>query len=115
MATFDQRNQTVTYQYNGEMINFNGVVNKAEFAQQIDNVFSELSRAVSLNAIDAASANGALEAINTASANAKSPSPEKGKIIGYLQKAGELVKGAAALGGLYLALVKAAEVAQKVF
>ncbi|WP_027518481.1 hypothetical protein [Bradyrhizobium sp. WSM1417] len=115
MATFDQRGQTVTYQYNGETINFYGVANRAEFAQQIDNASSELARALSLNAIDAASANDALEAINAASANARSQAPEKGRIVGYLEKAGDLVKGAAALGGLYLALTKAAEVAQKLF
>src|ERR1700753_600291 len=98
MASFDQRGQTVTYQYNGENINFNGVANTAEFAQQIDNISAELARAQSLNAIDPASAKAAMDAVGTASVSAKSKSPEKGKIISYLEKAGEMLKGAAALG-----------------
>src|SRR5690242_6462137 len=48
MATFDQREQTVTYQYNAENINFGNVSHRIDFAQQVDGLTSELKRAEAL-------------------------------------------------------------------
>ena len=115
MATFDQKQQTVTYQYNADIINFGNVSNRADFARQVDNLSSEISRAQDLKAIDPKVAAQAVNAVNEASANAKSSEPDKSKIVSLLETAGNLVKGATALGGLYMGITKAIEVAHKLF
>jgi hypothetical protein len=115
MAKFDQRHQTVTYQYNADAINFNNVSNRTEFAQQIDNMRAEISRASNSNAIDQTHAEKAQNALKEASVEAQKPNPDKSKLTSMLETAGNLVKGVTALGGLYMAVTKAIEVAQHLF
>jgi hypothetical protein len=114
MATFYQQGQVVTYQFNGDKFNFGGVTNQIDLARETAKLSAELSRAKELNAIDPAIASQAIDAVNQASAILESPAPEKNKIVALLETAGNLVKGAAALGGLYLAVEKAIEIAHAI-
>jgi hypothetical protein len=115
MAQFDQRHQTVIYQYNADAVNFNAVSNRTEFVQQIDNMTAEISRASTSNAIDKTHAEKAQKALREASAEAQKPYPDRSKLTSALETAGNLVKGATALGGLYMAVTKAIEVAHLLF
>src|SRR5689334_2352974 len=100
MAKFDQRNQTATYQYNADVINFNKVTNRTEFAQQIESLSAEIARASSLNAIEKSDAIRVQEALLHASAEAQKQEPDKSKITSLLETAGNVVKGVTALGTL---------------
>jgi hypothetical protein len=115
MAKFDQRGQTVTYQYNADVINLTNVANRADFARQIENMASEVARATNLNAIDAIQGQEAQNALTEAASEAQKTHPNKITIASALETAGSIVKGATALGGLYMATVKALEVAHRLF
>ena len=57
MATFDQRNQQVTYQYNAAgNINFETVQNRTELAVELEKLRSELSLAVQRGVLEEAAA-----------------------------------------------------------
>jgi hypothetical protein len=115
MAKFDQRDQKVTYQYNADVINLNSVSNRVDFAREIENISSEIGRASTLNAIDPLQAKQAQEALKLAAEEAQKPEPNKGRIASLLETAGNVVKGATALGGLYLGINKAIELAHQLF
>ena len=115
MANFDMRDQKVQYQYNADIINLNNVSNRTEFVREMENISSEIARASTLDAIDATGAKQVQESIREASVEAQKPEPNKTKITSLLETAGGLVKGATALGGLYMAITKALELAHRLF
>jgi signal transduction histidine kinase len=115
MAKFDQRQQTVTYQYNADAINFGAVTNRTEFAKQIDNMRAEIAQAGKAQAFDEEDAKKAQDVLSEVSAEIEKQQPDGSKVSSMLETAGNLVKGASALGGLYLAITKAIEVAHHLF
>jgi hypothetical protein len=115
MANFDQRSQTVAYQYNADVINLSNVSNQTEFSRQIDNISAELARASSLDAIAPTQAKQAQDSLREVSLEAQKPKPSKNRITSLLETAGKVVKDVTALGALYQALAKAVELAQKLF
>jgi hypothetical protein len=115
LAKFDQRDQKVTYQYNADVINLGNVSNRMEFAREVENISSEVARASSLDAIDATRAKQAQDALKEASAEAQKLEPNKSRITSLLGTAGNVVKDATALGGLYLGITKAIELAHQLF
>jgi hypothetical protein len=115
MAKFDQRDQKVTYQYNADVINLGNLSNRMEFAREVENISSEVARASSLDAIDTTRAKQAQDALKEASAEAQKLEPNKSRITSLLDTAGNVVKDATALGGLYLGITKAKELAHQLF
>ena len=116
MTIFDQRGQHVTYQYNAAGdINFGAVQNKVEVIGQLENLQTELKRAIDAGVFDEDVATDAEYQLKKAVQQAKKPEPDKKTIGDYLNGAKTLIEGVTATGGLVSALVKAAEVVQKIF
>lgn len=116
MSVFDQRGQHVTYQYNAAgNINLHSVSNRAEFAEELSKLETEVGRAKETNAMSEEMAADVEHQLRKARIEAKKPDADKPTVLEYLRKAKTLIEGVVAAGGLVTAISKAAEVAQKVF
>jgi hypothetical protein len=116
VSTFDQRGQQVTYQYNAVgNINIAAVRDKAELADELEKFVGEIERARETKAIDQEVAVEAEYHVLQASKEAKMKEPSKASILEHMGKAKALLEDVAAAAGLVTALVKAAEVASKIF
>ena len=119
MTIFDQRHQTVTYQYNiaGD-IDLDAVQSKAELIEQLEKLQAELAKATQQGAFDEQGIE-ARSQIEKAVMQAKKPEPDKNKILGYLNQAKDVIVGVAAtvgsVTGLAMSVEKAIEVAQRLF
>lgn len=111
MATFNQQQQTVTYQYNADTINFGRVQSKADLIAELDKLQAELARIRAGNVLDEQKMASAEDSVSSAVAEAKKPAPDKGRVTSYLETASKVFSGVAALGGLALAVQKAVELA----
>lgn len=116
MAVFDQQGQSVNYQYNavGD-INFGAVQNRLELVDELIKLKSEFDRAVQYQVIDEEVAIEADSKLKLALAEAKKPEPNKQTLMERINSAKTLIEGVAAAGGLVTALVKAAELVQRLF
>lgn len=115
-TTFDQRGQTVTYQYNAAGdINFGAVQNRMDLVGELEKLRSELTKAVDAEAIDGEIVSDARYQIEKAVIQAKKPEPDKKTIIDRLNDAKALLQGVTAAAGMVEALMKATELAQKLF
>lgn len=112
---FDQRNQTVTIQYN--IIN-----NDLDSAQSKDDVLRQLSQLPTL--VTQAAENGEIDklkaldvknSVEKAVVTAEMPEAAKTGIIEYINSAKELLEGVASAGGLVTAFTKAVEAVRKFF
>jgi hypothetical protein len=99
MATFDQRGQTVQYQYNADTINFGAVQTPDDFRQQLRNLQAELKRAIEARAIPDEKAVDAEAQVKKAIIQAEKPAPDKKTLIQHLTSAKELVSGVTGLAG----------------
>lgn len=116
MTIFDQRGQHVTYQYNAAGdINFGAVQNKMEVIGQLENLQTELKRAIEAGVFDEEVATDAEYQLKKAVQQAKKHEPDKKGVLDRLKGVKTLIEGVTATGGLVSALVKAAEVVQKFF
>lgn len=116
MPVFDQRGQHVTYQYNAAGdINLAGVQNRADLTQQLERLYAELKRAAEAGTLDDTLATEAKYHLHKATVESKQASPDKKSLMDHLGSAGEVIKTVAGLGGLFNAIVKAAEMAGKYF
>ena len=116
MTTFDQRGQHVKYQYNAAGdINFGAVQNKMEVIGQLENLRTELKRAIDAGVFAEDAATDAEYQLKKAVQQAKKPEPDKKSTLDYLKGARTLIKGVAATEGLVSALVKAVEAVDKFF
>lgn len=120
MTVFDQRGQHVKYQYNiAGAIDLEGVGSRAELIEQLEKLQAELARATEQGALDEDVGIDAEAEVKKAVAQAQKPEPDKGKLLGYLNRARETVTEVAttvtATTGLVVALQKAIELAQKLF
>jgi len=116
MATFDQRQQSVSYQYNAAgNINFGQVENQAQLVAQLAELKAELSRAKEAGAASEEQVTEAQQHIDKAVAEAKKPQPDKRTVTGFLEGAAKVLSGVAALGSLVAAIRKAIEAAGVLF
>ncbi len=100
MAVFDQRNQTVTYQYNAAgNIDIGAIQNKLELTNELRKLQGELTTAIEHKALDNDSAIDAEYQLKKAVSQAEKIAPEKPVLIKHLSKAKELVSGVSGLAG----------------
>ena len=116
MATFAQRNQRVSYQYNAAGdINIGAARNREELAGELKKLRTELDRAAAEGAVERDAATEAGDQLDKAVRQAEKPAPNKNVLVGYLTTAQELVKQAAAATGLVAGLVQAIEKVRVLF
>jgi len=104
MATFNQQNQTVQTQYNAETINFNQAQTSDEFFTKLEQLQSELDKAIQAQAITGENAIDAQMHIKKAILQAKESTPNKKTLIEHLTSAKDLVTN---VGGLVTAITGA--------
>ena len=116
MATFDQRGQRVTYQYNaaGDM-NFSAVQNRMDLVGELGKLQGEMTKAMQAGMFDEGMATDAEYQLTKAVQEAKKPAPDKQTLLGHLGSAKTVGDGVAAAGGLVTALTKAVELVQQFF
>jgi hypothetical protein len=120
MATFDQRGQRVTYQYNAAGdINFGAVRNRADAVRELEKLKTEVTKAAEAQVIDAEVATDVEYRLTKAVQQAQKPDPDKPTLLTHLNEAKELVETAAgnvtAVSGLVTALAQAAATVQALF
>jgi hypothetical protein len=120
MAIFDQRGQTVQYQYNAAgNVNFSSVQNRDELVTQLNNLLVELTKAAGQKAIGEEEAVQAKCELELAIVQAKKPEAKPGPILQYLEKARGIVESvagtSAAVGGLISAIKEAAGTVARIF
>lgn len=116
VSVFDQRGQQVVYQYNAAgNINIEAVQNKNDLVEELDKLRLEVERAKEAETIDQDVAVEAEYHILQASKEAGKENPDKGSFSKHIGKAKALLGDAAAAAGLVTALLKAVEVADKIF
>ncbi len=93
MATFHQEGQTVQNQYNAETINFGGVKSAEDFTLKLQELQTELEKAIDAKAITRDDSIDAEYLVKKAIAQVESPAPDKSTLIEHLTKAKELVTG----------------------
>ncbi len=110
MTIFDQRGQTVTYQYN-----FGAVDDVAGLLGELRKLQGGLQQAVEAQAVTGEPAVEARYNLDKAVLEAEKPAPDKKKIGDYLTTARTAIEGVAAASGLVVAITKAAELVEKLF
>lgn len=112
---FDQRNQTVTIQYN--IIN-NGLDNaqsKEDVLQQLEQLPKLISQSVEKGELNEEKALDVKYNVEKAVMTAKKPENNKAGVIDYINRAKGLIKGLTSVGDLFTAFTKAIEAVQKFF
>ena len=115
MVVFDQRCQSVTYQYNAAGdINFGAVQNRLELVAELEKLKAEFDRAVQQKAFDDERAIEAESTLKLAIVEAKKSKPNRQTLL-EINGAKDLMEGATAAGGMVTALIKAADLVWKLF
>jgi hypothetical protein len=116
MATFDQRGQHVTYQYNAAGdINIGAVQSRPDLVGELEKLRGEVDRAASAGAIDKEIATDAKYQIDKATQQAEKPAPDKDAVVDHLTAAKDLVTQVGAAAGLVTGLVQAIEKVRVLF
>jgi hypothetical protein len=116
MTVFDQRGQTVKYQYNiAGNVDLSTVNNSPEFLEQLTKLQAEMKEAIEKQAIEGEEATDAKYHLDKAVHEAEKPDPDKKKLKDHLLDAKMAIEGIAAVGGLIAALTKAVELVEKLF
>lgn len=116
MTVFDQRNQTVKYQYNAAgNINLSGVKDASEFIEELEKLKSEVSLAASSQTIDAEIVTDTQYQIQKVVDQAQKPDPNKSLMIDHLSKVKDLLKNIVEVGGIVAGISKAIELVQTLF
>ena len=106
----------MNYQYNAAGdINFGAVQNRLELVSELEKLKVEFDRAVEYQVLDEEVAIEADSKLKLALAEVKKQEPNKKTLMERINSAKTLIEGVAATGGLVAALVKAAELVQKLF
>lgn len=115
MATFDQRNQKVTNQYNAAgNINFGSVTSKDELVVELEKLKSELDNALESGEIEPEIGIDAKAKVEKAMVVAGKENPDKQKILDNIAGAKMLIEGLASAAGLVNIFVQASEVVRKI-
>ena len=91
MATFNQQDQTVTYQYNADTINFGETKSADEFFQKLKQLQADLGSAIEAKAITGENAIDASSHVQKALLQAEQTAPDKKTLLDHLKSAKELV------------------------
>ncbi|MFN8466302.1 MAG: hypothetical protein U0X20_12165 [Caldilineaceae bacterium] len=113
---FDQRGQTVNYQYNAAgNINFGAVQNQMNVVGELEKLHTEVRKAAEANVLDGEIATDVKYYIEKAEGEAKKTEPNKRTIIDHLNQAKLLIAGVTAAAGLVTGLSQAIEAINKLF
>jgi len=116
MATFDQRGQHVTYQYNAAgNINIGAVENGTDLGGELGKLRDEVDKASESGALEKDVALDAKYQLDKAVQQTDKPSPDKDALVGYLTTAKDLVAQVGSAAGLVAGLVQAIEKARVLF
>ena len=116
MATFDQRGQHVTYQYNAAgNINIGAVQSVADFASELGKLRDEVDAASTSGALEKDVALDATYQLDKAAQQTEKPSPDKEALVGYLTTAKDLIAQVGSAAGLVAGLVQAIEKVRVLF
>lgn len=114
MSIFDQRNQNVEYQYNAANdINFETVTNLGELSRELGKLIKEIQIANEKKVIENEIAKDAEIKIQETIQQTKKPKPDKESMLKNLKGVIAVLKGIAEAAGLVNALIKAAELIDK--
>ena len=113
MATFDQRGQHVTYQYNAAgNITIGAAQSVAEFATELGKLRDEVDKASTAGALDKGVALDAKYQLDKAAQQTEKSAPDKNALVGHLTAAKDLVAQVGSAAGLVTGLVQAIEKVQ---
>jgi len=116
MSIFDQKNQTVGYQYNAAgNINFNNVESPTELIAELEKLKLELKQAIQAKIVDDEIGTDVEYKLTKAIQLSRKPKPDKKTILENINEAKALLSGFSSAVGLVTALIKAAELASKFF
>jgi ribosomal protein S20 len=116
MATFDQRDQKVIYQYNAAgNINFHAVQNNADFSTELQKLQKELKKAVEEGVLDEEMAVDVESHLKKAAIQTQKSEPDKKTLLDHLLEAQQLIAGVASAAGLIKGFAEAAEVVRRLF
>lgn len=116
MSVFDQRGQSVTYQYNSAgNINFGAVQNRMDLVSELEKLKFELYKATQQNVFDTTTANKADANLQVVVEEAKKNPPDKQIMLERIEGAKKLIEGVTAASGMITALATAADLVQKFF
>ena len=107
---FDQRGQTVKYQYNAAgNINFGAIHNISELISQLDLLKQEVAKACNAQLINELTESKTKTQLLEAIEEAKNASPDKTSLLSYLAQAKNCLKGITEITGIVEAVTKAYE------
>ena len=116
VSVFDQRGQSVTYQYNSAgNINFGAVQNRMDLVSELEKLKFELYKATQQNVFDTTTANKADANLQVVVEEAKKNPPDKQIMLERIEGAKKLIEGVTAASGMITALATAADLVQKFF
>jgi hypothetical protein len=116
VTTFDQRGQSVNYQYNAAGdINIEAVQNEADLIEELGKLKLEIGRAKEDGAVDEDIAIDAEYQVQKAIQAIKKSEPDKISFMDHIGKAKGLLEDVTAATGLVTALIKAADLAKDIF
>ena len=98
MPVFDQRGQSVTYQYNvAGNLNLESVKNKEELIAQLENLKEEFARATQQNAFDEEIAIRSESELKLAIVEVKKPEPNKQTLLDRIDTVKKLIETVSAV------------------
>jgi hypothetical protein len=116
MSIFDQRNQTVGYQYNAAGdINFDAVKSRVDLTAELIKLKRELAKAIKAKVLDDETATDVEYKLTKAIQQSQKPSPDKKSMLENLNGAKALLSSVSSAVGLVTAFIKAAELVQRFF
>jgi len=101
MATFNQQNQKVQYQYNADTINFGHAQSQEDFFSELNKLEAELEKAIQAKAITGEDAIDAETHVKKALLQAQEQTPNKISLIDHLTSAKELVTSVEGLATVF--------------
>lgn len=116
MASFDQRGQNVTYQFNAKGdINLGDVQNKAEFIAELRKLISEVHLASKLGSIQEEVGVDVQAHLQKAIIQAEKEKPDEKTLIDHINGAKTIIESLSSASGLVAALIQAANLARRFF
>jgi hypothetical protein len=115
MASFDQRGQKVTYQYNSAgNINFGAAETGVDVTKELKKLLKEINKATQAGAIDSENGIDIEAKIKKAIIQAEKPQPDKQSILENINGAKTIIEGLASAVGLIGGFIQAIEMVRRV-
>lgn len=116
MASFDQRGQNVTYQFNAKgNINFGNIQNKPEFVAELRKLISEVHLASKSGDMQEETAVDVQAHLQKAIIQAEKEKPDQKTLIDHINGAKTIIESLSSASGLVSALIQAASLARSLF